>query len=226
MTDQPPLPAPVPTAEQRDAVVQQLSAAFADGRLELEDFEQRIEIAVRAQSVADLRLTLAGLQAPAPPAKAEDVEPAQVPAPPFRTDRPRASKRTVCVLSGQHRRGRWILSGLHQVVAVMGGAKLDLRDAELVEMITEIRITAFWGGVQVIVPPDMDVEVDGWAVMGGIDHRDVHPAPLESQVRRVRIYARAIMGGIEVKVRDRKVTAAPAEVDQLAEKRRRRLRDG
>jgi hypothetical protein len=213
----------VPTAEQREAVVQRLSAAFAEGRLELEDFEQRVDIAVRAANLTDLKLTLAGLDLPAAPARESDVN---VPAPPFRTDRPKASPRTIVILSGAHRRGRWVPAPIHRVFALMGGAKLDLRDAELLPGITEIRLNVLMGGVQVIVPPDMDVEVDGWALMGGIEERDIHPAPLETQSRRLRIHARVVMGGVEVKVRERKGPRAE-QVDQLEEKRKRKkLREG
>ena len=225
MTD---LPTQPPTPEQRDEVVAHLSTAFAAGRLELEDLEQRLEIVMRARTVEEMRLTLAGLQAP-PDADADpDVEPARVPAPPFGADRPKASRRTIVVMSGANRRGRWVLAPVHRVYALMGGAKLDLRDAELPQGTTEIRIHALMGGVSVIVPPDVDVEVDGWAFMGGIDQRDLHPAPLESQSRRVRIHARIVMGVVEVKVRERK-SAAPAEpaMDQLEERRKRKkLRDG
>jgi hypothetical protein len=216
----PPQPAPGP--EQRDAAVARLTQAFADGRIELEDLEQRLEIVMRATTLEDLKLTLTGLDAPAAPAGEPDV---RVPAPPFRTDRPKASPRTIVVMSGTHRRGRWVPAPIHRVYAFMGGAKLDLRDAELLPGVTEIRLNVLMGGVSVIIPPDMDVEVDGWAFMGGIEERDVHPAPLETQVRRLRIYARVVAGGVEVKVRERK--NATDAVDQLEEKRKRKkLREG
>ena len=221
MTDDPRPPASAPTTAHRDAAVERLTRAFTDGQLEMEDFEQRLEIVMRATTLDEIALTFAGLGQPAPVD-----EPVRVPAPPFRTDRPRASRRTVVIMSAASRKGRWVLQGMHKVFAFMGGAKLDLREAELVEAITDIRVNAFMGGVQVIVPPDVDVEVDGWAIMGGIDQRDIHPAPLESQVRRVRITARIVMGGVEVRVRERKAARAEA-TDQLEERRRKkRLREG
>ena len=217
------LPAPVPTAEQREVVVQRLSAAFAEGRLELEDFEQRIDIAVRATNLDDLRLTLTGLDVPAVTGRESDVS---VPAPPFRTDRPKASPRTIVIMSGTHRRGRWVPAPIHRVFALMGGAKLDLREAELLPGVTEIRLNVLMGGVLVIVPPDMDVEVDGWAIMGGIEERDIHPAPLEAQSRRLRVHARIVMGGVEVKVREPEGARAE-EADQFEEKRKqKKLREG
>ena len=195
---------PAPDAEQRDAAAARLTQAFAEGRLELEDLEQRLEIVMRCASVADLALTLTGLGTPA-----ELSEPdVSVPAPSFRTDRPRASPRTIVVMSGAHRRGRWVPSPVHRVYALMGGAKLDLRDAELPPGITEIRVNVLMGGVRVIVSPDLDLEVDGWAIFGGIEKRHMHPAPLENQMRRVRIHARIALGRLDVRVRQRTDAAA------------------
>jgi len=129
-------------------------------------------------------------------------------------------------MSGANRRGRWVPAPIHRVFALWGGVRLDLREAELLEGTTEIRINALMAGVEVIVPPDMDVEVDGWALLGGIEERDVHPAPLEAVTRRVRIHVHVLMGGVAVKVRERKARAS-AESDQLEERRKKkRLREG
>jgi hypothetical protein len=147
---------------------------------------------------------------------------AVAPAPPFRVDRPKGSKRTIVFMSGQHRRGRWVPAPLHRVTAVMGAAKLDLRDAELADGLTEIHVTVFMGAVEIIAPPDVDIEVDGWALMGAVDHRDIHPAPLETQKHCVRIQARVLMGAVEVKVRDRKVAKSLIEEEDEVGKRRKR----
>lgn len=205
------------TPGHRDAAVERLTRAFAEGQIELEDLEQRMEIVMRASTLDELALTLAGLE------RKPAAEPVRVPSPPFRTDHPKASRTTVVVMSGMNRRGRWVPAPLHRVFALMGGARLDLREAELMDGVTEFRITAVMGGVQVIAPPDVDVEVDGWAFMGGIEGRDIHPAPLENVAKRVRIHARAIMGGVEVKVRARK-GAHSEEVDQLEERRQKKLK--
>jgi len=207
MADDAPLPALKPTAERREAAVAVLTQAFASGRIEMEDLEQRLDLVMHAQTIDQLNATLAGLEAPHPVSR--DV--AVAPAPPFRTDRPRGSRHTLVFMSGRHRRGRWVPAPLHRVTAVMGAAKIDLRDAELADGLTEIRINVLMGGVEVIAPPDVDIEVDGWAFMGAVDHRDIHPAPLETQKHRVRIYARVLLGAVEVKVRERKVGVVKLE---------------
>jgi len=224
MADDAPRPAPKPTTERRDAAVAKLTQAFASGRIEMEDLEARLDLVMHAQTMDELNATVAGLETPHSVSR----DSAVAPAPPFRIDRPKGSKRTIVFMSASHRRGRWVPAPQHHVTAVMGAAKLDLRDAELADGLTEIFINVLMGGVEVIAPPDVDIEVDGWALMGAVDHRDIHPAPLEIQKHRVRIYARVLMGGVEVKVRDRKA-AKPAieEEDEVGKRRKRkRLADG
>ncbi len=208
-----------PTAERREAVVARLTSAFTAGRIEMEDLEQRLELTMRARTPADLEQALAGLEAPSPVVAPRAV--AAAPAAPFGVDRPKASRRTVVILSGAHRRGRWVPAPVHRVLAFLGGAQLDLRDAELADGLTEIRINCMMGGVVVVAPPDVDVEVDGWAFMGGIEHRDVHPAPLETVSKRVRITARVVMGGVEVKVKERQGAAAQDDGGSPQRKRKK-----
>lgn len=106
--------------------------------------------------------------------------------------------------------GRWVPSPIHRVSELAGGVKLDLRDAELLPGLTEIRLNVLMGGVSVIVSPDLDLEVDGWVFLGGIDKLAIHPAPLETKVRRVRIRARILMGHLDVTVGERTHVRADA----------------
>jgi hypothetical protein len=54
------------------------------------------------------------------------------------------------------------------------------------------------GGVEIIVPDDIDVETEGTGIMGGFEHfahtSDDPDAPL------LRITGFAIMGGVEIKL--------------------------
>jgi hypothetical protein len=65
------------------------------------------------------------------------------------------------------------------------------------------------GGVNVIVPPGIDVVVSGFALMGGHDS-NIPPQDLPPGVRRVHVRAYALMGGVSVRMRkrDRKALAA------------------
>ena len=98
MSDQPNVPASrPPTAERRDITIEALSSLFAVGRLELEEFEARVDRAIRAETVADLDQLVADL------APTGEHRTAPVPAPPrepMGQDLPRGSRATIAVWSG------------------------------------------------------------------------------------------------------------------------------
>lgn len=220
MSDQPNLPASrPPTAERRDITIEALSSLFAAGRLELEEFEARVDRAIRAETVAALDALVADLAptgehrtAPAPPRE------------PMGQDLPRRSRATIAVLSGTQRNGRWFPAPRHVGIALMGGFELDFREAELGPGTTDVYLYTLFGGIGVIVPPDLDVEVGGMAVMGGLTHLASHPARLESQRPRLRIHAYALMGAVDVQVRLPGETAKEAR--QRLRREQRRLRAG
>lgn len=216
MTEPTKLPALAPTPERRDITIEALSSLFAAGRIELEDFEARVDRAVRAATVAELEALVADLQ----PGTGASRTP--VPAP-MGPDRPKSSRLTIAVLSGMERKGRWFPARHHRAFAFMGGGHLDFREAELQPDTTDVYLYVLMGGFTVVAPPDVDVEVHGWAFMGGVSDVASHPGPLERQRHKLRIHTRVLMGGVEVKVRERKGEEPPNEVLQQR-KARKRLR--
>jgi hypothetical protein len=106
------------------------------------------------------------------------------------------------LLGGSTRKGSWEPAARVDCTAIMGGVNLDLREADLIEGTTTIRCFAFWGGINIIVPPDVDVDADGTGILGGFDHVD-HRGP-DGDVPLVRIEGVALMGGVSVRVKERK----------------------
>jgi hypothetical protein len=95
-------------------------------------------------------------------------------------------------------------------LAFMGGIDLDLTTAEIPPGETVLDLTAFMGGIDVKIPPDLAVIYQGSSVLGGVTFRGHEDAGIvagrtiehnvtASTERLVRIQARAIMGGIEIK---------------------------
>lgn len=192
---------PAPTAEGREQVMDLLSRYFTAGKIEMDEMEHRMEQAARAQTAEELDAALVGLKNAAPHPMAESPQGKELPMGP---DRPKGKSATIAIMSGNERAGRWFPAPRHRVVAIMGGVELDFREAELAPGTTDVTVWAFWGGVEIVVPPDLDVEVDGFAIMGGLAHAHAHPAPLEEQKPRLRIHARVLMGGTWVKVKKRR----------------------
>ena len=83
---------------------------------------------------------------------------------------------------------------------------------------TEVQVLALMGGVQIIVPPGLPVEVAGTAIMGGFGHVERIPARLDPEVPVLRIRGAAVMGGVAVETR------LPGESESEAHRRRRRDR--
>jgi hypothetical protein len=171
---------------EREHTVELLQRHSVDGRLTLEEFAGRMERAYDAKT----REELDELTRDLPETSARS---------PARRQKP-ASRWIVSIMSGTEKRGRWRLSRSTNVVCVMGGAELDLRHAELEDLDSTINVVAVMGGAEIIVPEGVDVDVGGFAFMGGKEFKPGKTPPPPS-APSVRIKAYAFMGGIEVKTR-------------------------
>ena len=169
---------------ERERVALVLRDAAAEGRLTLEELSDRVAAAYSSRTSTEL-----------------DVLTHDLPRLATVTGLPGRRSRTrwvVAVMSGAKRKGRWRPGEQCVSVAIMGGCKLDLRDAEITASRVTINAVAVMGGVTIIVPEGIEVEVSGLSVMGGKDVRvaDVPPRP-GTPVIRVR--ALSVMGGVAVK---------------------------
>jgi hypothetical protein len=186
---QPPVPA-VNIDTARERVVERLSVLYANDHLSLEELESRLDRAYAARTSEALSAVMSGL-----PAELAAVTPAPVP-------EQHADKRSyIAVMSGIVRRGTWIVPKRMRAVAFMGGIELDLRHAKLSPGVTEIRIVAVMGGVVVTVPPNVRLECDGWAFMGGFEDQLKEPASRDPNAPVVKLTGLAFMGGVEARVR-------------------------
>lgn len=171
---------------EREHTVELLRRHSVDGRLTLEEFAGRIEAAYEAKTREELD------------ALTEDLPADQRTATPATRRSP--SRWIVSILSGTERRGRWRLARNTKVVAVLGGAELDLRQAELEHPDATMTVVAFLGGVEITVPEGVDVDVGGFAFLGGKEFRPADTAPPPS-APTLRIRAFAVLGGVEIRTR-------------------------
>lgn len=101
------------------------------------------------------------------------------------------------------------VSEFHPVLAVFGGAKLDLRDAVFVEGANNLSVLALFGGVELWVPGDVGVYAEGLSAFGGRDilgqrdggvlaFGDFESPDYRSAARRLNLTALACFGGVKV----------------------------
>jgi hypothetical protein len=176
---------------EREHTVELLRRHSVEGRLTLEEFAGRIDRAYAAKTRDDLEELTRDLPETAAAASTSTL--------PARRQKA-ASRWIVSVMSGTEKRGRWRLARDTKVICVMGGAELDLRNAELEDLDSTITVVAVMGGAEITVPEGVDVDVGGFAFMGGKEFKPGKTVPPPS-APSVRIKAYAVMGGIEVKTR-------------------------
>lgn len=181
---------------ERDQLVHQLTDDYAADQLSLEEFERRVQLALRASSRQELLSLRADL-----PARSDDRGPV------VQSDVAGQVRgvNLLAFMGGVTRRGRWVVPPRIKIWAIMGGVELDLRDAHFTSHVTEIRILAVMGGVHIRVPPGVRLETDGVAIMGGFDD---NPGVSRADSPVVRVSGLAVMGGLGTDVRPRGWTSS------------------
>lgn len=82
------------------------------------------------------------------------------------------------------------------IKALLGGVELDLRGADIKDG-SVIRISTCMGGVSVLFPPAVGVEIDSNCIMGGVE--DNLKAKGFQCDKTIIIDAQCMMGGVELK---------------------------
>jgi hypothetical protein len=179
----------------REQVATLLSTAYAEGRLTLEEHDDRIDQLMAAKTFDDLipitrDLVLVGPATPVAPQAASR----------FTIDtagRSRVPDKMVAIFGGVTRSGRWRVRKNIQALTLFGGIDLDLRDAIFESPVVEI--SGFWcfGGLDIKVPEGLEVQDQTAGVFGGTDVRDVGvPAP---GAPTLVIKGMTLFGGVSVR---------------------------
>ncbi|GAA0468776.1 DUF1707 domain-containing protein [Streptomyces sp. NPDC046215] len=203
---------------ERDRVAEALREAVAEGRLDMEEFAQRLDAVYKARTHGELEPLVRDLPVPG---SATSLAERGAPAPVAegwadRIGGPPSSTWAVAVMGGFQRRGSWTAPRRFTAFAFWGGGEIDLREARFEDREVVIRCFAIMGGMQVIAPPDLDVQVGGVGIMGGFD--DKAGGPGTPGAPRVRITGLAFWGGVGVARKERR-----ARREQLREERRKPL---
>lgn len=195
--------------DARERVIAQLSDAFAHDVIDVDEFDARLTYAHRATTVADVERLVSDLVDEAP-SQAVVVASSHA----IVAGRDRDHEEVAAVFGGVEKRGPWVLPRRLRAVAVFGGIVLDLREAVLAPGPSEIHVTAVLGGVHLIVPPHLSVEVSGSAVLGGFEHMDRAPMSPDPERPLLRVHGRATLGGVAIETR------LPGESQKEAHRRR------
>ena len=194
-------------------MIARLSDDFAHDTLDVDEFERRITVAQTSDNPADIEALLADLpESDRPAAPVTAVVPTVVPA-----LVPEAGDRDTvyAIFGGIDRRGAWTVPRRMRIVAMFGGANLDLREARFPPGVVDIEVTAVMGGINIVVPPGLAVQMHGSAIMGGFADVNRAPAYPDPDAPLLRVHGLAMMGGVNVEMR------LPGESERGARRRER-----
>lgn len=208
--------APVRLSAHRERIIEVLTRHFAEDALEVDEFESRVDRAHRATSPSALDALVRDLEPVDTSLPEESAPPAPAALEVTRPER----KRAMAVMGGVECKGPWVVPRRLSATAIMGGVTLDFREAVLPPGVTEVKVHAIMGGIDVILPPHVAVEATGVALMGGFDQRHGAPPEADADPRRpiLRISGFAVMGGCSI------ITRLPGESWFQARKRERKQR--
>jgi hypothetical protein len=140
---------------ERDAIASLLQKAAADGRLSMEELDDRLEAALKAKTYGDLDPLVADLSAELPSQTLVSGRP-QVKGPPppgySQADPLRLDGGT----SSEKRRGVWTVPPFIQINQGLGSVKLNFLQANPAAQLIDIQVTGGAGSILLVLP-------DGWA---------------------------------------------------------------
>ena len=179
----------------RQRVADVLRDAAGEGRIDLDELEERLELTWQAKTYGELVPITLDLQATGPV-----MPPAGAPA--RRTPSPVPAvghNSSVAIMSECKRQGVWSVPQHHSAFAMMGSVVIDLRQAQLSAHETLLNASSVMGEVKVIVPADMHVVMDGTPIMGEFTQaKDKVAAAVGPGSPVVRIRGMALMGSVTV----------------------------
>ncbi|OBF79571.1 hypothetical protein A5791_11195 [Mycobacterium sp. 852002-51163_SCH5372311] len=174
----------------RIMLAQLLAYAAEQGRLQLNDYEDRLTKAYAATTYEELDRLRADLPG-APINQRRGGKP-----------NPAPSTLLLALLSGFERRGRWNVPKKLTTLTLWGSGVLDLRYADFTSTEVEIHAYSIMGMQTILLPPEVNVEIHGHGVMGGFDREvlgeGVRGAPT------VKIRGFSLWGGVTIKRKARR----------------------
>ncbi|GFH64883.1 MULTISPECIES: DUF1707 SHOCT-like domain-containing protein [Streptomyces] len=167
--------------DERDKVVEQLRDAAADGRLDIDELEDRVGRALTAKTYGELAPLTADLPVPA----------AHTPIPPLVIK---------SGMQGASRTGRWKVPAKITAHGGMAGVRLDFTRVECPLPEVEIEAYGEMAGVTIVVPEGWFVDSDGVDPgIGGLRNKTLHPETRTPGTPVIRVTGTGGMAGVTIR---------------------------
>ncbi len=194
--------------ERRNTCIDTLATAWAEDVITEAEFEQRVELVNRAESVRELASILSDLPPRfragftddiARPGRSQDRQPDR-----YRAGSPVPSSdegaRVVAILSERNVKGNWLTDDEVNANCVLGSMRLDFREIDDRDFI-HLNCLNVLGELQIIVPPDMRVDNYLNGVISEVTHKYRSRITVD-QPRTLRITGTSVLGSVTIRTRD------------------------
>jgi hypothetical protein len=182
----------------REAVVQRLQQAFAEGRLDDNEFDERTRAALTARHSTDLAVLTKDLP------DAATARETATPTPPPAEPSARPPSRSAIAYKGPIRRaGRWRVPERFRTIVYKGSGHIDLRAAELTAHETTLAVIAYKSRVDVLVPLGVRLDMQGFGVTKGWSAAEDLEDRLPADAPVVHVRGIGYKGSIEVSTKPR-----------------------
>lgn len=178
------------TDADRRHVIDLLNSAQAEGRLSAFDRDARIAIARAAEFFDDLVPLTRDLVSPTGPAARPIINYDE-------TNATEVADQIVAIFSAASRKHAWRVRRNTSIMAVFGGVELDLTQATFEARQITFNVFCLFGGVEVTVPPGVEVDNQVMAFAGGTEVGRL--APPDPSSPKILIKGFCGFGGVEVR---------------------------
>jgi hypothetical protein len=179
----------------RDFVHEILSSAMSSGHLSPVEYEERAGKAVAAKTFGELDALTDDL-----PVNNLVTQDAVTPRRVYNSPTPGVEVITsrIAIMSGSELKGQVAVGSDLNAFALMGGVEIDLREAEFTSDVLTILANAIMGGIEIVVPDDATVTINGMGIMGGFGGSRNAEGKGKPGGPTITVTGLAIMAGVEV----------------------------
>ena len=185
----------------RERVAETLREAAGDGRLTMDELDERLDAVYAAKTYAEL----APITHDLPGTGSGNVPaPSQSSSGDVRQYGGDATSHTaIAILGGFSRKGDWVVPKTLNAFMFMGGGEIDMRDAQFSEPEVSIHVVAIMSGCEITVPEDATVHVTGAGILGAFEHSVAGAGVPGGPV--IHVSGLALLAGVEVKRKPKKL---------------------
>ncbi|WP_230470215.1 DUF1707 domain-containing protein [Lujinxingia vulgaris] len=173
----------------REETIERLQQAYADDLLTLDELDERLELASRAEKREHLLVLVDDL----PDQDSRELVPHE---PPGELGWAEAPMGVLCIFSSTRRTVDGPAPSRIDAGVFFGEAKIDLSEADFSSGVLEIRCTVAFGELKVYVPQGVAVETAGVPILGSFYGKD---RDVKSGAPVVRLTGFAAMGSVSCK---------------------------